>query len=337
MTSRFQVVPAAYVALLRDGPDGTEVLLQLRRGTGYMDGRWAHGAAGHVELAESALAAAVREAAEELGVRVAAADLEHVATVHRTVAVHRPSEERVDLFVATRRWVGEPAVLEEDKVAELRWWPLAALPDDVVPHERAALEVLAAREGAVPGVRPVAAPSLITLGFAQTLTLVAAVGRDGVIGDGRTMPWHLPEDLRFFRETTTGGTMVMGRGTWDSIGRALPGRRTIVITRRPSWSAPGAEVAHSLEEALALAGDVEVLIVGGGQVYAQTIDHADRLVITEVDLAPPGETRFPPIDTRVWREVARVPGSGPVRGWVTWERTRSAAPSVGDPDHSTRA
>ncbi|SOC55437.1 dihydrofolate reductase [Ornithinimicrobium cerasi] len=339
MTSRFQVVPAAYVALLRDGPDGVEVLLQLRSGTGYMDGRWAHGAAGHVELGESALAAAAREAAEELGVGVDPADLGHVATVHRTVAVHRPSEERVDLFVSTRRWSGEPSPLEPGKVAELRWWPLTALPDDVVPHERAALDVLVRRE--VPGAAAGdAGPTLLTLGFDQRLTLVAAVGTNGVIGDGARMPWHLPEDLRFFRRTTTGGTLLMGRGTWDSIGRALPGRRTIVITRQRSWAAPGAEVAHSLEEALALAGDGEVFVVGGGEVYAQTIDHASRLLVTEVGLAPPGGTRFPEIDPRVWREVARVPGSGDVLGWVTWERSAAGMggwPTRSDADHSTGA
>lgn len=346
MTSRFSVVPAAYVALLRDGVRGTEVLLQLRRGTGYMDGRWAHGAAGHVELGESALQAAVREAAEELGVRVDAADLIHVATVHRTVAVHRPTEERVDLFLSTRRWTGEPAVREPDRSAELRWWALVDLPADVVPHERAALEVLARSE-----VRPTPSPAgeaaylepgrgtgggtLITLGFAQTLTLVAAVGRNGVIGDGARMPWHLPEDLRFFRETTTGGTMLMGRGTWDSIGRALPGRRTIVLTRRPDAVAPGAEVARSLAEALALAGDGEVFVVGGGEVYAQTIGSAARLLVTEVDLEPPGRTRFPDIDPGVWREVARLPGPGPVRAWVTYERRAPArAQNNGDPDHT---
>lgn len=316
MTSRFQVVPAVYVALVRDGEDGPEVLLQLRRGTGFMDGRWAHGAAGHVELGESALQAAVREAAEELGVVVDASDLAHVATLHRTVAVHQPSEERIDLFTTARSWSGEPAALEPERSAGLRWWPLDALPDDVVPHERQALEVLAGRGT---GQAQAGVP-LLTRGFDQTLTLVAAVGRNGVIGDGSAMPWRLPEDLRFFRGTTTGGTLLMGRGTWDSIGRALPGRRTIVVTRSHGWQAPGAEVAHSLAEALALAGDGEVFVAGGGQVYAQTIGHADRLVLTEVDLAPEGLTRFPDVDEDVWREVRRVPGPDPVRAWVTWER-----------------
>lgn len=317
MTSRFQVVPAAYVALLRDGVEGVEVLLQLRRGTGFMDGRWAHGAAGHVELGESTVAAAVREAREELGVVVEPGDLSFVATVHRTVAAHRPSEERVDIFLATRRWSGEPAVQEPDKVGDLRWWPLASLPETVVPHEREALAVLARRE-LEPDLPPLS--PLLTRGFGQTLTLVAAVGRNGVIGDGAAMPWHLPDDLRYFKETTLGGTLLMGRGTWDSIGRALPGRRSIVVTRQTDWSAPGAEVVHSLEEALALAGDVEVFVVGGGQVYAQTIDDAARLVLTEVDLEPEGQTRFPEVDPDRWEEVDRIDGEAPVTGWVTYAR-----------------
>lgn len=320
MTSRFRVVPAAYVALVRDGDQGPEVLLQLRRGTGFMDGRWAHGAAGHVERGESALRAAAREAVEELGVGVLEDDLSHVATLHRTVATHGPVEERMDLFLSARRWSGEPRLLEPEKSAGLRWWPLAALPDELVPHERQALEVLAARETAYhSSTTPRTAP-LLTRGFEQSLTLVAAVGRNGVIGDGTAMPWHLPADLQFFKETTMGGTLLMGRGTWDSIGRALPGRRTIVVTRQEGWTAPGAEVAHSVEEALALAGDVEVFVAGGGQIYAQTIEHASRLVLTEVDLAPHGATVFPPVDPELWHETQRVPGEPPVRAWVTWER-----------------
>jgi dihydrofolate reductase len=317
MTRRFQVVPAVYVALLRDGTDGPEVLLQLRRGTGFLDGRWAHGAAGHVERGESALQAAARESAEELGVTVDPADLLHVATLHRTVALHTPLEERLDIFTATRTWSGEPTAMEAGRTAGLRWFPLSALPVDTVPHERQALEALAAR------LRGEAtAPSLLARGFDQTLTLVAAVGRNGVIGDGSAMPWHLPEDLRFFKETTLGGTLLMGRGTWDSIGRALPGRRTIVLTRRTDRTFPGAEVAHSLAEALALAGDGEVFVAGGGDVYAQTLPHADRLVLTEVDLAPEGATRFPELDRDEWQEDSRVPGPPPVTAWVSYARKK---------------
>lgn len=313
---RFSVVPAAYVVLVRAGEDGRdEVLLQLRSGTPYMDGRWACGAAGHVEQGETVVQGAVREAREELGVEIDPADLRLVATVQRTCVIPDPVEERIDLFLATRTWAGEPRVVEPDKAAELRWWPLHGLPDDTVPHERRALESLAVGD----------LGSLHALGFDQRLTLVAAVGRNGVIGDGSQMPWHIPADLRFFKETTTGGVLVMGRGTWDSIGRALPGRRTVVVTRDRGWSADGAEVTHSLAEALAVAGDGEVFVAGGGQVYAQTIGHAHRLVITEVDLEPEGATRFPHIDPRLWREVSRVPGEAPVTAWVTYERREDAA------------
>jgi dihydrofolate reductase len=112
--------------------------------------------------------------------------------------------------------------------------------------------------------------------------------------------------------------MVMGRGTWDSIGRALPGRRTIVLTRTPGWRAEGAEVARSLAEALLVAGDREVFVVGGGQVYAQTIDHASRLVITEVHQEPGSPVRFPAIDPARWQEVSREPRDG--FSFVTLER-----------------
>lgn len=308
----FCLVPAAYLILLRPAGDGEgrEVLLQLRRGTSYMDGWWACGAAGHVEQGETVLRAAVREAREELGLEVDPADLTLVSTGQRTCPVPSEAAERIDFFLTATTWAGEPTVQEADRTAELRWWPLGDLPEHLVPHERAALASVAAGDGA----------AFHHFGFDQRLTLVAAVGRNGVIGDGAQMPWHLPEDLRFFKETTMGGVLVMGRGTWDSIGQALPGRRTVVMTRQRGWSAPGAQVAHSLREALAIAGDGEVFIAGGGQIYAQTIGHAHRLVLTEVDLEPPGGTRFPPVDPRRWRETSRTPGPHPVSAWVTWER-----------------
>lgn len=304
------LVPATYVALQRERPNGPEVLLQLRRGTPYMDGWWACGAAGHVEPGETFRAAGLREAQEELGVRVAEGDLEYWATVQRSCALPDPVEQRVDVFLTARRWDGEPHLAEPDKAERLAWWPLDDLPARTVPHERRALHAL--RDGQL--------GCLLEHGFDQRLTLIAARGRNGVIGDGAAMPWHLPADLRFFKETTTGGVLVMGRGTWDSIGRALPGRRTIVVTRQRDWSAPGAEVAHSLPEALLMAGDGEVFVAGGGEIYAQTIAAADRLLLTEVDLAPAGSTRFPEVDTALWRETERVPGEGDVRAWVTWRR-----------------
>ena len=151
MTERFRVVPAAYVLFLRDGatPDG-EVLLQLRRGTGFMDDHWAAGAAGHVEAGESVSAAAVREASEELGIVVDPADLEPLGVLHRTAEPHDPDDERVDFFFACRRWSGEPRRVEADRAAALRWFPLDSLPDPVVPHELQVIDQL--RAGRVPSI-----------------------------------------------------------------------------------------------------------------------------------------------------------------------------------------
>lgn len=151
------------------------------------------------------------------------------------------------------------------------------------------------------------------------VTMIAAVGRNGVIGDGETMPWHLPEDLSFFKRTTMGHPMVMGRRTFDSMG-ALPGRRSIVITRSRDWSHDGVEAAHSLEAALDLAGDDgEVFVVGGGEVYRLALPYAARLVITEVDRSPEGSVTFPRIDPEVWVETSRE--SRPGFDWVTYERS----------------
>lgn len=151
------------------------------------------------------------------------------------------------------------------------------------------------------------------------VTLIAAVGRNGVIGADNDMPWHLPEDFAFFKRTTMGHPMLMGRKTFDSIGRVLPGRRTIVITRQPDWSHADVETAHSLSEALALAGPAdEVFVCGGGQVYAEAMPFAHRLLITEVDQAPEGDVTFPEIDPAHWREVGRERRDG--FSWVTYER-----------------
>jgi 8-oxo-dGTP diphosphatase len=153
---RYRVVPAAYVVLLRPGGHGVdEVLLQLRQHTGFMDGHWACAAAGHVEAGESVLAAAVREAAEELGVRIRPDQLVPVTAMHRTRGTGDPIDERVDFFFGCRGWQGRPRRMEPAKSAELRWFPLDALPDPVVPHERAVLD--AVRTGAVPAV--------VTFGF----------------------------------------------------------------------------------------------------------------------------------------------------------------------------
>jgi 8-oxo-dGTP pyrophosphatase MutT (NUDIX family) len=136
---RFSVVPAAYVYLLR----GDEVLLQLRRNTGYMDGMWAAGAAGHVELGETAAATAVREAREELGIGIRAADLAPLTVMQRTDGTAAPIEQRVDWYFSASSWEGEPVVREPRKCAAIEWFPLSGLPEDIPPHERIVLEGLA--------------------------------------------------------------------------------------------------------------------------------------------------------------------------------------------------
>lgn len=137
---RFVVVPAAYVYFLRPGGDGDEVLLQLRRNTGYMDGFWAAAAAGHVERGETAWDAARREANEEVGLAEVA--LEFVTSMQRTRHAD-PIDERIDFFFTARSWTGEPVILEPAKCAALEWFPLTALPDPVVPHELLVLRGLA--------------------------------------------------------------------------------------------------------------------------------------------------------------------------------------------------
>ncbi|WP_392545155.1 dihydrofolate reductase [Oryzobacter telluris] len=144
-----------------------------------------------------------------------------------------------------------------------------------------------------------------------TISLIAAVARNGVIGLDGGMPWHLPEELAHFKATTMGHTLVMGRRTFDSIGRALPGRRTVVVTRDASWHHPGVETAHSFPEAIALSGPAdEVFVAGGAQVYAEALPFAHRLVLTEVDAEPEGDTWFPRWDRSQWHETSREAHDG---------------------------
>lgn len=136
----------------------------------------------------------------------------------------------------------------------------------------------------------------------MSLTLIWAQASNGVIGAGGTMPWHLPEDLAHFKELTTGSSVVMGRRTWDSFPerfRPLPGRRNVVVTRDPDWSAEGAEVVHSVDDALAL--DASPWVIGGAAIFRETIDRAARLEVTEIDVAPDGDTFAPAIDFSVWQ------------------------------------
>ena len=120
------------------------------------------------------------------------------------------------------------------------------------------------------------------------------------------MPWHLSEDLKRFRQITMGHHIVMGRKTWESIGRLLPGRKHIVISRKPGYDAPGATVVDSVDAAIAAArGDSEIFIIGGGETYASTLHIADRILATEIEREYEGDARFPELKGGIWRETAR--------------------------------
>ena len=134
------------------------------------------------------------------------------------------------------------------------------------------------------------------------ITLIAAVARNGVIGRAGQLPWRLPGDLKRFKEITWGHPVIMGRRTWESIGRALPGRRNIVVSRRPGFSAPGCDVVGSLDDALAAAGGAtEAFIIGGAELYRAALPRAARLHLTRVQADVEGDVRFPEIRAEEWR------------------------------------
>lgn len=155
----------------------------------------------------------------------------------------------------------------------------------------------------------------------MTVTLVAAVARNGVIGLDGGLPWHIPGDLPRFKAMTLGHVLVMGRRTYESIGRPLSDRTTIVVTRQPDWhDGKDVLVAHNIPGALACAAELDekVFVVGGAQIYAEALPLADRLELTHVDLEPDGDTFFPAVDWSEWRVVGREPGEG--CEYVTYER-----------------
>ena len=133
------------------------------------------------------------------------------------------------------------------------------------------------------------------------LSIIVAASANNVIGVDGGLPWRLPDDLKMFKKITMGKPMIMGRATYDSIGRALPGRKSIVLTRRKGFEAEGCEVAGSIEEAMAAAGDVgEVMIIGGGDIYRQFLPLCDRIYLTRVHAELAGDTRFPDLDMAEW-------------------------------------
>jgi len=156
------------------------------------------------------------------------------------------------------------------------------------------------------------------------LTIVVATDRNNGIGINNTLPWHLPEDLAHFKRTTSGHPIIMGRKTFDSIGRPLPNRRNIVITRNADWRHDGVDAVTSLDAARALVGDVPAFIIGGAQIYADTISGVDRLIVTQIDKVFDCDAFFPAIDAAQWKEVARETHRSEAGGfdfaYVTYER-----------------
>lgn len=159
------------------------------------------------------------------------------------------------------------------------------------------------------------------------VAVIAGVARNGVIGRGNTIPWHLSEDLKHFKATTLGRPVVMGRRTYESIGRPLPGRRNLVVSRNTAWTASGIERVDSLTAALAACSDSdEVFVIGGVQLFAEAMAVAQRLIITEVNLTPDGDVYFPAIDPLHWRETHRRPlVSSTGIGYAIVEYRRAAA------------
>jgi len=137
----------------------------------------------------------------------------------------------------------------------------------------------------------------------KTITLIAAMGTNRAIGLEGRMPWHLPAELQHFKQTTMGKAIVMGRKTWQSIGRPLPGRQNIVISRNSDFIAAGATVADSLEAAVVLAKASEIMVIGGGQLYQSGLPLATRMVLTLIDIEPEADTWFPEWDTRHWHQT----------------------------------
>lgn len=149
-------------------------------------------------------------------------------------------------------------------------------------------------------------------GTPPTVALIVAVAENGVIGRDNSLPWDLPGDLQYFKRTTLGKPIIMGRKTWEAIGRPLPGRSNIVISRQLAYDAPGASVVATLEQALALATGIareadvnEIMVIGGAAIYAAALPVADKLYVTEVHAELEGDARLPAIDWTFWGESSR--------------------------------
>ena len=137
------------------------------------------------------------------------------------------------------------------------------------------------------------------------LSLIVAVAKNRVIGNKNEMPWHQPADFAYFKKITIGHPIIMGRKTFESIGRPLPGRRNIVVSRNPVFRADGVEVVASLELAINACHREDAFVIGGATLYAEALPRVDRVYLTEVDAAPDGDTLFPVLDKNQWREIER--------------------------------
>lgn len=159
----------------------------------------------------------------------------------------------------------------------------------------------------------------------STLALIAAMANQRIIGRDNTLPWHLPEDLKHFKATTLGKPVIMGRKTWESLGRPLPGRRNIVVSRNAGYQPAGGELAGSLTEAIArTAADAEVFVIGGAELYRQALPLAQRLYLTEIAADYAGDAAFPEFSPTVWRETSReahVSATGIPYAFVLYQRT----------------
>ena len=162
--------------------------------------------------------------------------------------------------------------------------------------------------------------------MAKHLSLVVAMDANRGIGVDNKLPWHLPEDLAHFKRVTMGHPIIMGRKTFESIGRPLPGRRNIVVTRNADWRHEGVDVVHSLDDAVALLGDDSASIIGGAQIFAEALAVADRLIVTHIDKVYHCDTFFPEIDGTTWTAVASEQLHSPTAGVdcaiVTYDKTR---------------
>lgn len=139
----------------------------------------------------------------------------------------------------------------------------------------------------------------------RRLSIIVAMAKNRVIGTNNAIPWHLPNELKLFKRVTMGHHIIMGRRTYESIGRLLPGRTTVIVTRQLGYHVPGALIAHSLEQAIAACGnDDEVFVIGGGELYSTALPIADRIYLTTVDAEPDGDTFIPEFDLKDWRETS---------------------------------